>query len=275
MVMDDTIEHKTDIVDDVLGEENPEDEFEYDENGDKKKKKKRKIGYVDKMGVAFYGNRFSGYQKIEEYRDLIPAFKDFFYERRILDPNVGITQTFRDFNAQIYKELGREMFPYPSQISTWRKKWEKDILEKQGLMVEKITAKKNVRQILRTREVGENGVTQYQAPTHEDLETATQTLAGELVNDALQQLRDDQEMDEIYDSDELMKRKAHVVNVFGHVTKLVHGKAALLLKASQEKRENAGFLMDLMNKARSGKMGVGEIDVLKTPYQVIKEEQNA
>lgn len=280
MVMDDTKQYETDKIEEVLENQtdifsNPdiveEDElFTYDKNGDRKKKPVKKDpakAKLDKVAISFYGEHFDGYQRIDEYRMYIPAFKELFYQRRLEDEKITIMTVLREFNETLFAEFGFRMFPYTSQVKAWRIKWEKDILQKKGMKVERYNEKRNVRQVLKTRASGDNGIVEYVAPTHEDLEQATQTLGGELLNDALQMLKDDQEMDEIYESDELIKRKNHVVNVFAHVTKLVHGKAALLLKASQEKRENAGFMMDLMRKATSGKVDVEEIRAMRAPYE--------
>jgi hypothetical protein len=79
-------------------------------------------------------------------------------------------------------------------------------------------------------------------------------------------LRDDQELEEIYNDETLMKRRNYIVNVFAHATRLVHGKAALMLKASEEKRNTAGFLMQLLSKATAGKMSDEEMSLLKSAY---------
>ena len=226
---------------------------------------------LDPVGISYYGESFTGYQKIEEYRDLIPAFKDFYYTEKLKDSKKVMTRILREYNVQI-SSLGRKFHPYTKVIGAWKKKWDADILEKKGMMVAEVTSKKNIQQILKTRAQGENGIVEFTPPTYGDLELATQTLGGELVNDAIQMLRDDQNMEDIYESDELVKRKAYVVNVFSHVTKLVHGKSALLLKASQEKRENAGFLMELMKKATAGKMSPTDVAALRGTYQPVVKE---
>lgn len=232
----------------------------------------RNIKKPDAAGLAYYGETFIGYQKIEEYRDLIPAFKDLYYSERMKDRTVKVTHLLKQFNKDL-EESGRKFHPYTNVITGWRKKWEKDILEKEGQMME-ITPKKKMQQVLKTRAGGENGIVEYVAPAYESLEQGLQTFGGELMNDAMGMLKDDQELEDIYESDELIKRKMYVVNVFGHITKMVHGKASLLLKASQEKRENASFLMDIMKKATAGKMGVEEINALRSTYQKPSTENN-
>lgn len=226
----------------------------------------RKKKLPDPTGVAYYGARFTHYMKVDEYRWLIPKFKELYYERMIADPKTKLTHLLKEFNEDLWEE-GRFFFPNTTVVRQWKKKWDKDILEKKGMMLDVITPEKRVQQVMKTRASEENGVTAYEAPNHETLEQGLQTLGGELLNDAMQMLKDDQALEDIYESDELMKRRTYITNVFGHVTKMVHGKAALLLKASQEKRENAGFLMELMKKATAGKMSVADITALKVSYQ--------
>jgi len=125
--------------------------------------------------------------------------------------------------------------------------------------------KSPTKQIIKTRD-GESGDIILGATNHDTLEQGANTLAGELINDALQTMRDTQELEDVYSTEEIIKRKNYVLNVMAHTTRLVHGKAALMLKASEEKRNNASFLMDLLAKASSGKMTPEEMEMLKIPY---------
>jgi hypothetical protein len=132
--------------------------------------------------------------------------------------------------------------------------------------MEVITTKKNVQQVLKTRNSSESGVIEYATPSYDSLEETLQTFGGELLNDAMTQMRNDQDLEDMFESDELMRRKNHVLNVFSHVTTMVHSKASLMLKTSEEKRNNASFLMDLMKKSTSGEMSLEEIQALKSTY---------
>ena len=105
-------------------------------------------------------------------------------------------------------------------------------------------------------------------PQYQQLEDGVQSLGGELLNDAFQMLEDDRENSEVYEPDELLHRKKHVLAVFANVTKMVHGKENLALKAAGEARETANFLMDLMKEASAGSMTLEEIGVLKNQYAV-------
>lgn len=243
-----------------------------DEKKLKDKREARSKEYIDHIGRSLFGERFERYMKVDEYRHLLPAFKEHYYECRIKDPKSTITHIIRSFNEDIkHQELG--FFPYPNAYRGWRKKWDKDLLEKRGQKMAVIDTKKNIQQVLKTRNASESGVIEYATPSYESLEETLQTFGGELLNDAMTQMRNDQDLEDMFESDELMRRKNHVLNVFSHVTKMVHSKASLMLKTSEEKRNNASFLMDLMKKSTSGQMTVEEIQALKVTYAP-KEKQN-
>jgi len=93
------------------------------------------------------------------------------------------------------------------------------------------------------------------------------------LNDAMQMLKEDQELEEIYTNDELIKRRSYIINVFSHATRLVHGKASLMLKASEESRNTAGFLMSLLSRATAGKITDEEMALLKSSYIPRQNEQ--
>lgn len=220
----------------------------------------------DATGLSYYGDKFEGYMRIGQLTDLIPQFKEYYYDRRIKNMKLGIIDAVQGFNEEVAYPQNKMFHPYTTQLRGWIKKWNADILAKQFGMKEEeglITMDKKVTQIIKTRN-DENGLV---APEDGDLERGTRTLAGELLNDAMQMLRDDQALEDIYDDEILLKRRAYVVNVFSHATKLVHGKAALMLKASEEKRNTASFLMTLLAKATAGKMTDEEMALLKSTYR--------
>lgn len=255
----------------VMNDEEIQGEEEIEEHLESQSKKgvpKRTSTKVNPVGANFYGEKFVAFDLVENVRDLIPAFKEFYYQSRVKDPAITGKEIIRTFNEETCYPLGRTFFPNMVTLKGWRAKWDKDIAEqrkdqKDEQMGLTIIKPMGVKQVLKTREVGEIvlGATGYG-----ELEAGATTLAGELMNDAMQMLRDDQEIGEIYDDEVLIKRRNYIVNVFGHVTKLVHGKASLLLKASQEKRENASFLMTLLAKATAGKLSEEEMGSLRTTY---------
>jgi len=93
------------------------------------------------------------------------------------------------------------------------------------------------------------------------LERGTRTLGGELLNDALHTLHEQQE-EGTFNRD----KRNYIVNVLNHTNKLVQGKATIKLKAAAEKRETAGFLMTLLSKATAGKLTDEEMRALETTY---------
>lgn len=230
--------------------------------------KSKAVGYVDPVGANFYGASFTGFQKVGEVTDLIAAFKDSYYQAKVKDPNATLKQVVKEFNEQVCWPMNRKFHPYLNALRAWRKKWDLDLLQQmtgKEIVLAEDLEKRNIHQVIKTR--NDEKALVVGMPTDNELEGGLRTLGGELMNDALQMLRDDQELEEIYTSDELIKRRSYIVGVFGHVTKLVHGKAALMLKASEERRNNAGFMMTLLAKASAGKISDEEMEVLEASYK--------
>lgn len=237
------------------------DEALLEEEGGKERVKSSK---VNPIGRTIYGERFVSFDRVAQLADFLPSFKEYYYTEKIKDFRKTGGEIIREFNEGVCYPQNRTFFPYTNQYKGWRAKWDRDILEKKRVGGLELIEQKQVLQIIKSR--NEDNDVVLGAPKDEDLEAGTRTLAGELTNDALQMLRDDQALEEIYTSEELMRRRSYIVNVFSHVTKLVHGKAALMLKASQEKRENAGFLMNLLARASAGNMTDEELGLLETAY---------
>ena len=224
---------------------------------------------VDPVGLQIYGEKFLGFMKLAEVNDIIPAFKDFYYEAKVKDPNESFTTILRNFDKEVCEPMGKKFHPYIGQMRLWRKKWDLDLMQQMTNKDLVLVERKNIHQIIKTRDGERNLI--LGAPQDTELEAGVRTLGGELLNDAMQMLRDDQELEEIYDNETLIKRRSYIVNVFAHATRLVHGKAALMLKASAEKRDTASFLMGLLARATAGKMSDEEMGLLKSAY--IKDEQ--
>lgn len=226
---------------------------------------KRAKKQADPIAERMYGaENFKGYQKVGELIELLPVFKEYYYGERIKDPNANAFAIIFEFNKSTCYPEGKRFHPYPTQYRHWRKKWDLDIMTQKLDTDVVIYEPKKIKQVVKTR--GEDKELIVGGAEYGEIEAGVTTLAGELLNDAAQMLRDDQDLEDIYSSEELMKRRAYIVNVFAHTTKLVHGKAALLLKASAEKRENAGFLMNLLAKASSGKLSDEEMEMLESTY---------
>jgi len=218
---------------------------------------------TDAVGLAYYGDKFTRYMRVAEYKDLLPSFKDFYYQAKVKNPNARLSDILQNFNKEVCEPVGRLFHPNTSQVRFWRAKWDLDLIQQMKDKDMEITEKKNIYQVIKTRDENNQLIL---GANDDELEAGVRTLGGELINDAMQMLRDDQELEEIYDDETLIKRKNYVVNVFAHVTRLVHGKAALMLKASEEKRNTAGFLMSLLSRATAGKMSDEEMNLLKSAY---------
>lgn len=205
----------------------------------------------------FYAKKFGRFQKIGELRDMIPQFKEYYYAKKL--ENKG------DYSAmkivlEFQQVVAPMIFcPYPNQFRAWRKKWDMDILEKLGYEEQIAAENKKIKVAIQLR--NEEGV--IQVPDEASLEGGMKTLAGALINDAAKMLADDQQMPEIFTPDELIKRRNYSLNVMAHVTRLVHGKEALRIKSNANQRENAGFLMNILNQATSGKLSPETLTLLK------------
>lgn len=249
-----------DINDEILGKKKPKVVKE------KKAKEERiKSTNINPLGKSFYGEKFVNFDKLEVIRDLIPKFKDFYYAKKFENLMIAGHSIAKEFNDTLTD--GRTFFPYLANVKAWRIKWDLDIANqiKEQKGEDSMAFKKiSISQVIATRD--ERDKLTLGSVDDQSLEAGVRSLGGELLNDALQMLRDDQEIGEIYKDETLIKRRNYIVNVFAHATKLVHGKAALMLKASEEKRNNASFLMTLMAKATAGKLSDEELSSMKTTY---------
>lgn len=201
---------------------------------------------------SFYENFDGRYHKVGEIRDLIPQFKAFYYAEKRKDPQRSAIKIINDFNKQI---APLTFFPWEKQYRLWRKKWDAELIAEQGYKQEQ----HEMRQIIKLRDE-QNGLI---VPDEHSLEVGTHTLAGELLNDAMNLLKRDQEDENFYDEEILVKRRTYILNVFNYVTKAVQGKEALKIKSNAEKRETLGFLTVLINRSTAGKITADEMALLK------------
>ncbi|MBI4991780.1 MAG: hypothetical protein HZB99_01000 [Candidatus Harrisonbacteria bacterium] len=201
---------------------------------------------------SFYENFNGHYHKVGEIRELIPQFKAFYYNEKRKDPQKSAIKIINDFNRQI---APLNFFPWEKQYRLWRKKWDAEFLAEQGYHQQQ----REMRQIVKLRDE-QNAVI---VPDEYSLEVGTKTLAGELLNDAIDILKGDQENGDVFDEEILVKRRSYVLNVFNYVTKAVQGKEALNIKSNAEKRETLGFLTALINRSTAGKITADEMAILK------------
>ena len=228
-----------------------------------------------KEGRKFYGDSFVGYMKVAELREFIMDFKNYYYEKKIENPNLSANDILRSFNIDVCAPKGKMFHPYPVQIKKWSRKWDMYLAEQGKIESSELMIKDEIPQIIKTRDDEQNLILAA-APPAQDIDAGVRTLGGELLNDAFKMLQDDQKFEEIYDDETLMRRRNYVVNVFAHATKLALGSAALMLKASEEKRSTATFLMSLLSRATAGKMTEDEMSLLRSAYapkqEVVKTE---
>lgn len=222
------------------------------------------------IGCQFYGDTFERFMKVGEIADMIPAFKDYYYQEKIKNNVARLSDILQVFNKEFCEPNGKKFHPYTHQLKFWRAKWDLDLMQQLQNKELQLVERKNVHQLIKTRDEQRNLI--LGGADDNSLEAGVRTLGGELLNDATQMLRDDQELEEIYDEETLIKRRNYIVNVFSHTSKLVLGKAALMLKASEEKRNTAGFLMSLLARATAGKMSDDEIGLLKNAYAPKQDE---
>ena len=219
-------------------------------------KNKKKIAPV---GLAFYGELFTRFMRVGELEKRLSAYKDFYFERKIEKPKTGVIEIVKSFNEMIAPDM---FHPYPTQLRHWHTKWNRSILEQQHDGVDEI-APKNVPQVVQTRD--DNGKLAI-VPREAALEAGAKTLGGELLNDAFTMLKEDQDLEELYSSNELMRRRNYILNVMSHITSLVHKKQELMLKANAEKRETANFLINILRQATAGQVKPDDVELLKGSF---------
>jgi len=204
---------------------------------------------------SFYENFDGRYHKVGEIKELIPQFKVFYYAEKQKDPKRSAIKVINDFNKQI---MPLTFFPWEKQYRLWRKKWDAELLAENGYRQQQ----RQMRQIIKLRDE-DNAVI---VPDEYALEVGTHTLAGELLNDAMNLLKRDQEDESIYDEEILVKRRSYILNVFNYVTRAVHSKEALKLKSNADKRETFGFITALINRSTAGKITPDEMQLLKQSF---------
>lgn len=214
----------------------------------------------EKRKFSFYEDFDGHYHKVGEIRDLIPQFKAFYYVEKRKDPSRSAIKIINDFNKQI---VPLTFFPWEKQYRLWRKKWDAELLAEQGYKQQQ----REMRQLVKMRDE-QNAVI---VPNEHSLEIGAHTLGGELLNDAMDILKRDQENEDVYDEEMLIKRRNYALNVYNYVTRAVHGKEALKLKSNAEKRETFGFLTAMLNRSTAGKITEEEFRLMKQSITPKKE----
>ncbi len=210
------------------------------------------INDQDKRRFSFYEGFDGHYHKVGEIRDLIPQFKAFYYADKRKDPSRSAIKIINDFNRQI---TPLTFFPWEKQYRLWRKKWDAELLAEQGYKIQQ----REMRQLVKLQDAQNATI----VPDEHALELGAHTLAGELLNDAVGILKRDQDSEDVYEEEILIKRRNYVLNVFNYVMRAVHTKETLKIKSNAEKRETLGFLTELINRSTAGKITEDEMELLK------------
>lgn len=223
-----------------------DDDEHDDDSSDKPKGKQRSPNFM--RGLREYGSEFSGFTTVKDTVSLLPHFKKFYYLKREEQPEMTTTLIVLAFNKQI---APAQFFPNFQRLKAWTTTWDDDITERKR------------KADLALSEPNQDA---HLVPEDSELEMGVRTLGGELIADALGMLKSDKMNDEGLDEGERMRRRSHILNVFGFATRMTQGNAALALKKSEDKRATASFLMDLLKGASSGSMSLETIQDLKKVY---------
>lgn len=248
-------EHETLEEDFIDAEESPEDTAA--PASDEKPEKKKGDG-KDKRGrevskMSFYWRPH--YAKVEELRDLIPRFKEFYYQKKQENPDLREKDVIDSFDAELAAS-GRIFNPWPSTLRGWRKRWDADIALK---MRDAKALLRPEQRMIQTRD--EAGA--LMLPSDEQMEGAAMNLGAELMNDAMTMLKGDQVNEDLYEDEVLIKRRNYALNVFNFVMRSVHKKSELKLKANQEKRETASWMMDMVRASAAGKITKDDFKLMR------------
>lgn len=234
-------------------EDTPASETPEKKKGDGKDKRGRE---VSKM--SFYWRPH--YSKVEELRDLIPRFKEFYYQKKQENPDLREKDVMDAFDIELSGSK-REFNPWPSTLRGWRKRWDADIALK---MRDAKALLRPEQRMIQTR----NDEGALIIPDDGQMEGAAMNLGAELMNDAMTMLKGDQMNEDLYEDEVLIKRRNYALNVFNFVMRSVHSKSALKLKANQEKRETASWLMDMVRASAAGK-------ITKEDFQLMRDSVGA
>ena len=213
-------------------------------------------GSLKRKSYPTYAGFDGRFRRLAEVRDRIPAFREFYIEKRYVDKDnklsaIKIVDQFNELNPP------GDFFPESGMYRRWRNKWDDEAV---GLAK---TAE------IRLAEREERKLIDPEAnPTMVQLEESMHTLGAELANDAMTTLRETQDREEYFDDEVVVKRKQYALNVFAYITKAAHSKTALDLKKHGEARETAGFMLDILRRANAGKLSDDELAVLRGSVNV-------
>ena len=201
---------------------------------------------------AFY-KRFPGKcMTVGECKDLLPQFKQYYFERKREEIETSAMSIINDFGEKIAPLF---FTPYPQQFKLWRANWDRTLMAERGMVLEERKHSAVIRKAIQTVDDAGNLL----APDEDTLEMGNRVLAGELLHDALKIIKAEDAERIMFDEDTRIKRKNYVLNI----TKNLQGSEALKLKRSAESRENANFLITLLRKAQAGLITVNDLKLMR------------
>jgi len=222
---------------------------------------------IVKVPFKYYEANFDGrYMRLDEIREFIAQFKEYYYEKKMENPNLASRKIINDFNTTIHPN---KFHPYTQQFRRWRKRWDEEIISR--LEGARVYLDSPEVKAIQTRDEQNNLL----VPSEKELESGAKNLAGELMNDAMTMLKGDQQNEDLFEDEVLIKRRQYVLSVFNYVIRAVNAKDALNIKRNQEKRETAGFLMDLVRRSTAGGISENDMSLLKDSLPTKQHEQQA
>jgi hypothetical protein len=190
---------------------------------------------IIKVAKRLYGLSFENISELPDIKHLVPVFRDYFYGLYSQYPDITIEQAVQQFITKL--PPGVIFHPSPNLLQVWNVQW-----------------KENADYMAKIPTV---------CPDDGYLDSGIRTLAGELLIDAHSTLREASNPAEDITPRDRVGMKRYVTSILQTITTMVHGKARIMLQASSEKRENASFAVDLLQKATSGKLTSEDITLLR------------
>lgn len=209
---------------------------------------------TDYQSYKFTGKK----SKVEEVREHLPLFRDYYIKHRVKEGKktslITLVDNFNEENPDIY------FFPNISVIQKHRKLWDGEIAKRitpdrqeQLMILQSLESKKRSTIVPMTRD--------QIIPTSDNLVAGAAQLGKVLVDDAFQTMQDSQSNG--YEDEEiLIKKKQYALNVFSYVMRAAQGSQMVDIKRNAEKRETAGFMLDLMSRATAGNLSSEDMQLL-------------
>lgn len=209
---------------------------------------------------------FDGFTDAMDSKKFIMRLRELYMNERF-DENGDKKSPIRfivdSFNA-LPEQAEKKFFPNPRFLKKHTKDWEKEALERMKLKRHTAYIKEDV---AKQMALAPDKMPEIRMHISTDsLEVKTETLADRLIGDAETEM---DRADEEDDPEIRVKQKTYALNVYNLVTRSVHKRRELDLKGSAEKRNQAGFILDLVNRALTGKMTPEAMGTLRASVATI------